>query len=137
MNKHNNSFGYNQKKYLNSVKNLTKTKINSAKLMKDYGLTIDEIKFLNQLEVFDKYEVIPTRTNGERNGGYVLAHPISTAAFDYYYGAQTTLKNGIQISNNFYVWENTIFDLIETTNKMNIAKPIFNKVSPHLYSKCF
>jgi len=137
MNKQKNSFGYNQKKYLSSVKNLTKVKIDSNQLMKKYGLTIDEIKLLNQLEVFDKCEVIPTRTNGIRNGGSVLAHPISVAVFDYYYGSQIALNNGILISNNLYICGNDVFNLLATKSNMNLAKSIFNKVSPHLYSKCF
>lgn len=137
MNKDNSSFGYNQKKHIDSVKNLTKVKIDSNKIMKNYSLTIDEIKFINQLEVFDKYEVIPTRTNGIRNGGSVLAHPISVAVFDYYYGSQITLNNGILISNNLYIYGNEVFNLLVTKSNMNLAKSIFNKVSPHIYSKCF
>ncbi|MFC4818107.1 hypothetical protein [Flavobacterium sp. GCM10023249] len=137
MNKQKSSFGYNQKKYLSSVKNLTKVKIDSNQLMKKYGLTIDEIKLLNQLDVFKQYENIPTRTNGIKNGKFVEAHPISVAAYDLYYGMHKILNNGVQISNDYIIFGNLAFNLLETKSNMNLAKSIFNKVSPHLYSKCF
>lgn len=137
MNTQKSSFGYDQKKYLDSVKNLTRAKINSNHLMKKFGLTIDEIKFLNQLEVFEEYEEIPTRTNGIRNGGHELAHPLSVAVFDFYYGTQIILKESIPINNHFYVWQNKIYNMTQTTIKMGMAESIFKKVSPELYVRCF
>jgi hypothetical protein len=137
MNTQKSSFGYNQKQYLNLLKNLTKVKINSNRLMKDYSLTLNEIYFLNQLDVFEQYEDIPTRTNGIRNGGRELAHPVSVAVFDFYYGSQIILEKCIPLNNCLSIWGNRIFNPTNTKINMGIAKSIFKKVSPDLYSKCF
>ncbi len=131
MNKQKRKFGYGK------VVILHKIKINPNVLIKKYGLISDEIILLSQSKIFDKNEFIPTRTNGIKNGQFVEANPISVAAYDLYYGMKKILNNGVQISNNFIVYKNVVFNLLQTKANMNLAKSIFNKVSPHLYSKCF
>jgi hypothetical protein len=89
------------------------------------------------LEVFEQYDVIPTITNGIRNGEYEVANPLSVAVFDFYHGTQIMLKESIPINNHLYVWQNKIYNMTQTIIKMGIADSIFKKVSSKLYKHCF
>ncbi|WP_111308853.1 hypothetical protein [Confluentibacter sediminis] len=107
-------------------------------LKENYNLTDGEINLLRNLMIFKEDELLPIRVDGELNGEKVLAPPISVAVFDFYYGAKIFEEKEKELSVfNYLGFEVINFIDAETKIKMNLAKSIFRKVSPQLYSQCF
>lgn len=109
------------------------TIVNPKRLAEKYNLTIEEILFLKELTIFKEYEYLPVRKDGVKTGKKVFAPPISVATFDYYYGVLISYENGLHA---FYTMFNPWF-YDGTERNMELAKSIFKKVSPDLYSQCF
>ena len=89
---------------------------------------------------FSQTDEVNPRYRGVKNGKNVFAPPISVAVFDYYYGAQIQLEMETQKNNDFFSVlgiADVKYINAEIELKMSLAKSIFKKVSPELYSRCF
>lgn len=140
MRKQKRKFGYDPKRCFEALTINGTTVVFPEILKSKYGLSYEEIDFLKGLLILKDYELLPVRVDGVKNGEKVIAPPISVAVFDLYYGVQIQLEMETQKSNAFFSAigiTGVTYINAELELKKSLAKSIFKKVSPELFSKCF